>query len=107
VKLLLMRDDVVVNSVDVCGGTSLLWAARKGHEAVVKLLLARDDLDVNSGHYGRTALSFAAERGHEAVVKLLLAQDEIDVKSKDSLRRTVVIGSPGRGRGGEAFAGTG
>jgi len=52
--------------------TPLSWAARMGHEAVVKLLLATGKVDVNSKEddNGRTPLPWAAENGHEAVVKL-------------------------------------
>src|ERR1700722_10044357 len=64
-------------------------AAQYGHEAVVKLLLAQDDVDINSkDRGGRTPLLWAARRGHEAVVKLFLARDDIDVDSKDSGGRT-------------------
>ena len=39
---------------------------------VVRLLLARDDVDPDSkDNYGRTPLSRATANGHEAVVKLL------------------------------------
>jgi ankyrin repeat protein len=52
--------------------TPLSWAAEKGHEAVVKLLLTTGKVDVDSkDSWGRTPLSWAAEKGHEAVVKLL------------------------------------
>ena len=42
--------------------TALWWAAESGNDAVVKLLLAAEDIDVNSKDtfYGRTALSQAA-----------------------------------------------
>ncbi|KAH0563399.1 hypothetical protein GP486_002033 [Trichoglossum hirsutum] len=68
------------------GQTPLSWAAERGHEAVVKLLLATEKVDVDSKdtEYGRTPLSWAAERGHEAVVKLLLATEKVDVDSKDT-----------------------
>ena len=36
------RDDVDVNSK---GRTPLSWAAERGYEAVVKLLIERDDVD--------------------------------------------------------------
>jgi signal recognition particle subunit SEC65 len=69
--------------------TPLSWAARNGHSEIVKLLLEKDGIDVNSmDNYGRTPLSRAAENGHLDVVKLLLDKDSVDVDSKDSGRRT-------------------
>ncbi|KAI9783411.1 MAG: hypothetical protein M1839_003946 [Geoglossum umbratile] len=66
--------------------TPLSWAALGGHEAMVKLLLAKDEVDINSkdSEFGWTALSWAAGKGHEAVVKLLLAKHGVDINSKDS-----------------------
>jgi len=63
-----------VNQRDGAGVTPLIWAARYGHEEVVRLLLRKKDIqpdqpDTNSG---RTALSWAAENGHEGVVRLFL-----------------------------------
>jgi ankyrin repeat protein len=58
-------------------------AAEKGHEAVVKLLLAKDDVDPDSKDrlFGQKPLSWAAGNGHEAVVKLLLEKDGVDPDS--------------------------
>src|ERR1700722_19099525 len=71
------------------GRSPLSISAENGHEAVVKLFLARDDVDANSkDSKGRTPLSWAAEQGHEAVVKLFLARDDVDANSKDSKGRT-------------------
>ena len=53
--------------------TPLLWAAAKGHEAVVKVLIAAG-ADVNKmSKSGATPLGEAARNGHEAVVKMLKA----------------------------------
>lgn len=50
--------------------TPLSQAAESGHEAVVKLLVERDDVEVGSkDEFGQTPLSWAAEEGHETVVK--------------------------------------
>ena len=56
------------------GLTPLMWAARQGHEEVVKLLLQEKHTrpDVRDKEYGRTALAWAAEGGHEGVVRLFL-----------------------------------
>ncbi|KAH7314026.1 hypothetical protein BKA65DRAFT_411545, partial [Rhexocercosporidium sp. MPI-PUGE-AT-0058] len=51
-------------------------AAKNGHKAVVKLLLAIKGVDVNSKDLN-------AKNGHEAVVKLLLAIKGVNADSKD------------------------
>ena len=64
--------------------TQLWWAAGKGHEAVVKLLLKTGKIYIDSKDgIGRTPLSWAAEGGHEAVVKLLLETSKVDADSRD------------------------
>ncbi|KAJ3454410.1 hypothetical protein MRS44_018304 [Fusarium solani] len=101
------------------GGTPLLWATRDGleavvrlledithrepsdrefrltpsrelrREAVVKLLLAKDDVNPNSkDSSGWSPLSWAAFLGNEVVVALMLTKDAIDVNSEDKYHRT-------------------
>jgi ankyrin repeat protein len=59
----------------------LAAAARKGHTAVVGLLLAQEGVDANQGTTddGRTALWSACFGGHTDVVELLLACDGVEV----------------------------
>jgi hypothetical protein len=60
-----------------------LWAAKQGHEAIVKLLLEKGaDVGFEDGYYCYTPLSWAASNGHEAIIKLLLEKGA-DVESKD------------------------
>jgi len=71
-----------VNAMDSWDYTPLFYAAMKGHETVVRLLVARDDVDANlSDHFGTTPLLLAAREGHYAVVRLLLERDDIDPNS--------------------------
>lgn len=60
-----------------------LWkAAEKGNEAVVKLLLAREDVNINAkyGEEDKTALMYTTSVG---VARLLMEQDGIDVNATD------------------------
>ncbi|KAJ3486515.1 hypothetical protein NLG97_g6599 [Lecanicillium saksenae] len=69
--------------------TPLSYATEEGHEAIIKLLLATDKVDVDAkDDIGRTPLLYAAENGHEAIVKLLVATDKVDVDAKDDFGRT-------------------
>jgi ankyrin repeat protein len=66
----LLKNGHELNAKDSYGQTPLSWAAGNGHEATMKLLLAKDDIDPDSKDtkYGRTPLSWAARNGHERVV---------------------------------------
>jgi ankyrin repeat protein len=58
------------------GQIPLSWIAKRGHEAVIKLLLETGKFNIDSKDNKRqTPLSLAADQGHEAVVKLLLEID--------------------------------
>ena len=69
-----------VNATDCSGGAALVWAARRGHEEVVKVLLERKDTNPDrvDTYYGQTPLSWAAEKGHSGVVKMLLEREGVN-----------------------------
>jgi ankyrin repeat protein len=76
---------------DSDGRTPLSWAAERGHEAVVRLLVERDDVEADSkDQFGRTPLLWAVENGHEAVVRLLAERDDVETDSKDKLLRALL-----------------
>src|SRR5271170_6609740 len=80
-----LKNGAIADSRSENGKSPLSIAAQYGHEAVVKLFLAPDDVDVDSkDSVDQTPLSWAARSGHEAVAKLFLARDDVDANSKDS-----------------------
>ena len=83
-KALLDTANVDPDIKDSDSQTPLHWAARNGHEAVVRLLLdSGADPDIED-IYGRTPLHLAAWNGHEVVTKLLLDNGaDPDVKDDD------------------------
>ena len=68
------KDALDVNAKDAAKGlTPLSWAARMGHEAVVKQLLDDDRVDRNcKDSEGRTPLSWAIREHKTGIVRLLL-----------------------------------
>jgi cytoskeletal protein RodZ len=72
------------------GRILLSWAAAKGHDAVVKLLLDKGAEIEAEDKYGRTPLLLAAAKGHDAVVKLLLDKDA-EIEAKDGFYRTPLL----------------
>jgi ankyrin repeat protein len=81
--------DSELDCKDCLNRTPLWWAAANGHEAVVKLLLAKDGVNPDAkDRHDETPLWRAAARGHEAVVKLLLAKGDVNLDAKDELGRT-------------------
>ena len=92
-----------VNAVDRNGSAALIWAAGRGHEGVVRILLEREDLNPNQAdNYGQTPLSWAAENGHEEVAKMLLQREDVDPNQADKYRRTPLSWAAGNGHEGVA-----
>jgi len=81
-----------INQMDCGGNTPLVWAARNGHDGVVKMLLGRDGVEPDTAdNEGRTPLWGAAHSGHEGVVKILLERDDIKPGRADIDGRTPLL----------------
>ena len=78
-----------INEGDFSGCGPLAWAARNGHEGVVKILLGRGEINPDKeDKYLQTPLSHAARNGHEGVVKILLEWEEVNPDWLDRFGRT-------------------
>ena len=56
----------------------LLVCAPQGHEGVVRVLLERNDANLDTADEdGQKPLSFAAENEHEGVVRILLERNDV------------------------------
>ena len=75
-----------VNAADCTGNTPLTWAARRGQEEIVNVLLERKEVnpDRADSKYGRTPLSWAAEYRCEQIAMMLLARDDVNPNQTDT-----------------------
>ena len=75
-----------VNAADCMGRTPLAWAAERGYEEVVEMLLDRGDVNPNQAvtFRGQTPLWLACYAGHEGVVKLLLGREDVNPNQADT-----------------------
>jgi hypothetical protein len=81
-----VREEEHLHSLECpCGQVPLLWAAENSDDIVVRLLLAKDDVDPDLRDYlGRTPLLWAAWNGHAVVVNLLLATGKAKVNAMEN-----------------------
>ena len=99
---LLETNQLDVQATDFYGNTAIIWAAREGHERVVKLLLDRNGVNPNTldNECGQTPLSWAAMNGHEGVVKMLLEQNDVDPDKADKREQTPLLWAAANGHEG-------
>ena len=85
VKMVLKLDAIIGELKDDNGSSPLNLASKWSQERVVKALLSRADIEINSRDVNeRTPLMNAAGNGHQAVVELLLSHPNIEVNLTDS-----------------------
>lgn len=69
--MFLNRGNIQVNKIDSWGWTPLARAAKSGFEDAVRLLLNREDIDVNLGKGDKNPLYVALENKHYTIAALL------------------------------------
>ena len=78
-----------VNIKDKGNRTGLMWAVRRKHNLIVRLLLEQPTVDLNRTDLnGETALHYAAVNGNVEAVQLLLADPRLttaNLQNKDGL----------------------
>ena len=76
-----------VNAMDGVSFTPLIWAAVRGHEGVVKILLERGDVNLDQGDsiFNKTPLMWAADLGHEGTVKVFLERGVVNPNQASSV----------------------
>ena len=85
VTILVEKRGYVIGQRDCKGFTPLMWAARRGNEGVVRLLLMPDDVDPDKpDNDGKTLLWLASSNGHEEVVRLLLSRGDVNPDKPDN-----------------------
>ncbi|XP_058232616.1 inversin isoform X2 [Hemibagrus wyckioides] len=93
-----LKHPSVRDEPDLEGRTAFMWAAGKGSDDVIKVMLElKRDLDINmADKYGGTALHAAALSGHVSTVRLLLGKgamvDPLDVMKHTPLFRACEMG---------------
>ena len=106
VRKLAMHERLDVHSPSYNHCPVLVWAGGSGNPQLVKLLLARDDTDVNATcPRGCTSLHFCLSHGQKIeddadsreVLKLLLSQKDINVEVRDNEGRTPASTAEKRG----------
>ena len=80
VAAVLEKNEWDIKAIDCMGSTALTWAARRGREKIVKILLEQADINPDQAdtEYDQTPLSCAAENGHEGVVRMLLEREDVN-----------------------------
>jgi len=91
-----------VQATDFCGNTAIAWAARRGNDEVLRILLEQSDVnpDTADTQYCRTPLSWAAKSGHEGVVRIFLGRGDVNPNKADKKGRTPLSQAAGSGHEG-------
>ena len=81
-----------VNAMDNASCTPLMWAAVRGHEGVVKMLLERGGVIPDlATRRKQTPLKWAVQLGHEGVVKVFLEREAVNPNQANSVYGPIAL----------------
>jgi ankyrin repeat protein len=88
---MLLKNGAEVNERDNLENTALLLASARGHIEIVKLLLAKEGIDVNAKEYswGNTAIDAATNNEHEDIKRLLLERNKPPIMSQTEYEKCI------------------
>lgn len=100
--LMLARNQINVNDVDIGNRSALFHAAYHNREEIAKVLLTNHasdlEIDVKDDWNGQTPLLKAAEWGYVGIMKLLLDSGKADKNVHDNYKKTALIYAANSGR---------
>ena len=81
-----------LDATDMAGNTAIMWAAKKGHGAIMKMLLEREGVTPNTmDKYDRTPLWWAAQCGYGDIVEMLLKRKDVAPDTPDNGGKTPLL----------------
>lgn len=85
----LLANNASTSTSDCIGRTPLFYVAEYGNAQALKIMLAKDDVELDrEDRYGMTPLTMAVVNQHVGIVVLLLATDGVSSDSQDHFGRT-------------------